>query len=72
MRGMNNVAYHSNKGWKQCGSIVVARSKDRMTSLKRACTFSKFASNYDYPIHVITASQSHGAGNSFVVSKGVS
>ena len=30
------------KGWKQCGSIQVARSKDRMTFFKRACVASKF------------------------------
>ena len=37
-------------GWKQCGNVQVARTKDRMRYFKRSCVTAKSAS-YSHALH---------------------
>lgn len=40
-------------GWKQCGSLNVARTRDRMTQFRRMKALSVWVLNYFFSLHVI-------------------
>src|SRR4051812_40188543 len=50
-------------GWKQCGSVIVARSKDRLTQLKRTASA---ATAQGVPCHIISPKE---AGEKYPVMR---